>query len=323
MKNGCTSHDTIQEVDSTSLKELDSTSSCVVELHWQNEESIDLLFVLSICFAIHDDKWADRYTLQRYNCYFISWAIITITMRKSAVCRAVFNTGEVQNGVLELEQGLQLKLERELEQGLQLELERALEQALERKRVRVLELNRALELERKPAQELDWTLEWARAERVHALWAERAQALRVLRVLRALRPERAGELVGELARKLAEELARVVAGVMARELAGALAQELAGALAQELAGVLAQEREKMRELVGGLARELVQGRVPEWAQERVGGWAQEWANGLGQIPLVLGLRKKIALAKTLSSRQVVFVISLLYSLIYSNIAWRV
>ena len=34
--------DTIQEVDSTSLKELDSTASCVVEYHWQIEESIDL-----------------------------------------------------------------------------------------------------------------------------------------------------------------------------------------------------------------------------------------------------------------------------------------
>ena len=95
MKKGCIAHDTIQELDSTSLKELDSTSSCVVELQWQNGESIDLLSVLSICFAIRNDKWADRYTLQRYNCYFLSWAIISITMRKSVVCRAVFDTREV------------------------------------------------------------------------------------------------------------------------------------------------------------------------------------------------------------------------------------
>jgi hypothetical protein len=93
MKFGCITYDTIQELDSTSLKKLDSTSSCVVELHWQGIETIDLLFVLSICSAIHNNKWADRYTLQCYNCYFLSWAIIGITMRKSAVCGAVFDTG--------------------------------------------------------------------------------------------------------------------------------------------------------------------------------------------------------------------------------------
>jgi hypothetical protein len=95
MKTGCMAYDTIQELDSTSFEELDSTSSCVVELHWQGkerEETIDLSFILCICFAIHSDKLADRYTLQRYNCYFLSWVIIGITMRQSAVCGAVFNT---------------------------------------------------------------------------------------------------------------------------------------------------------------------------------------------------------------------------------------
>jgi len=52
MKNGCTAHDTIQEVDSNSLKESDSTSSCVVEFRWQSEEAIDLLFVLVARFLL-------------------------------------------------------------------------------------------------------------------------------------------------------------------------------------------------------------------------------------------------------------------------------
>ena len=65
MKAGCIAYDTIQELDSASFKELlDSTSSCVVELHWQGKETIDLLFLLSICFVIHSDKLAHRYTLQ-------------------------------------------------------------------------------------------------------------------------------------------------------------------------------------------------------------------------------------------------------------------
>ena len=73
------------------MKELDNTSSCVVELHWQseNKKSIDLLFVLSVCFVIHDDTRAGRYSLQCYNCYFVLWAIIEITMWKSVVCGAV------------------------------------------------------------------------------------------------------------------------------------------------------------------------------------------------------------------------------------------
>ena len=80
MKAGCTAYDTIQEVDS--LKDLDSTSHCVIELNWREEPTIDLLFIISICFAIRNNKQADRYTLQCYNCYFLSWAIIVITMRK-------------------------------------------------------------------------------------------------------------------------------------------------------------------------------------------------------------------------------------------------
>jgi len=52
-------------------------------------------------------------------------------------------------------------------------------------------------------------------------------------------------------------------------------------------------------------------------EERV----REWAHSLGRIPLVLGLGRDPGLGKTFSSRQVVFVVSLLYGLIYSNIAW--
>ena len=215
MKTGCMAYDTIQELDSTSFEELDSTSSCVVELHWQGkerEETIDLSFVLCICFAIHSDKLADRYTLQRYSCYFLSWVIIGITMRQSAVCGAVFDTV-----------------------GLGLELEpapaRALGQSLEPKPVLALgELERPRRLELGP----------------------------------------------ELERELALELA----------------------------------------LGPGLALERVSERERAQRLEQ----ARGWAHGLGQIPLVLGPIKNFALAKTVPSRQVHFMISLLYSLIRFNVA---
>lgn len=72
MKEGCTAYDTIENIDLISLKELDGTYDCEVELHCGGEQTIDLLFVISICFRVHNDKWARRYTLQRYNCYFLS-----------------------------------------------------------------------------------------------------------------------------------------------------------------------------------------------------------------------------------------------------------
>ena len=166
MKIGCIAYDTIQEVESNSLKQLDSASSCVVELHWQGEETIDLLFVLSICFAIYNDEWANRYTLQRYNCYFFSWAIIEITMRKSVVHGTVFNTPQLARGlerVLRVLLRVQLRARvQELEQELVLVREwvlvreRELEQVLEREK----ELERVLKLEREQAREWkEW--EWA------------------------------------------------------------------------------------------------------------------------------------------------------------------
>jgi hypothetical protein len=261
MKIGCIAYDTIQELDSTSLKELDNTSRCVVELRWQGTETIDLIFVLSICFAVQNDTLADRYTLQRYNCYFLSWAIIGITMRKSVVRGAVFNTSRPARGLV---RGPALERERELE--LELELEWELERELE------LELEQALKLKRELERELMLVRELER-ERVLVLVRER---------------ERGWELDLERAWKRKRAL--------------------------ELDLEWAQERARERELE--LELELEQA----WKQERALGLeqAQEWAHGLGQIPLVLGPMKYFALPKT--SRQVRLMTSLLYGLIYFNIA---
>jgi hypothetical protein len=274
MKNGCTAHDSIQEVDS----ELDNTSSCVVELHWQSEseESIDISFVLSICFAIRNDKWADRYTLQRYNCYFLSWAIVAIIMRKSAVCGAAFSTGIMPSCMDELERALELELERTLEWVLALEAEReARVPSLEAKRAYVRARVRVRELAEELARGLGRELVWYLAPR-----REQGDL--------ALRGELVGELVGELGRDLGRDLARDLG----------------------------------RELVREWARDWTREWVREWAQEWARKWAWEWTRGLGQIPLMLELWRNPAFAKIVSSRQVVFMISLLYGLIYSNIAWR-
>jgi len=51
MKSGCTAYDTIEEVRSNKLKELDRTSGCVVELHWQGGQTID--FILAFVFKYY------------------------------------------------------------------------------------------------------------------------------------------------------------------------------------------------------------------------------------------------------------------------------
>jgi len=81
MRAGCKPYDTIQAVDSRSWREIEKASDCVVELTWYEKPKVDLLFVLSICFALRQDEHAKQYTLQRYNCYFLSWAIIMMVVR--------------------------------------------------------------------------------------------------------------------------------------------------------------------------------------------------------------------------------------------------
>jgi len=83
MKRGCKAYDTVEAVGQRSLKRLETMSDCVVELHWKNTQILDLLLVLAICFAIREDKFAKRYTLQRYNCYFLSWTIVMIALRNT------------------------------------------------------------------------------------------------------------------------------------------------------------------------------------------------------------------------------------------------
>ena len=84
MRAGCKPYDTIQAVESRSLRELEKVSDCMVEVHWHGKPTIDLLFILSICFALRQDESAKQYTLQRYNCYFLSWTIIMAVVRKMA-----------------------------------------------------------------------------------------------------------------------------------------------------------------------------------------------------------------------------------------------
>ncbi|CAE6450474.1 unnamed protein product [Rhizoctonia solani] len=76
---GSEAHDTIHEV--ARLDEINATSECLVEL--RPNGTIDLSFILSICFSIRSDPKTQRYNLQRFNCYFFSWTIASIVARHS------------------------------------------------------------------------------------------------------------------------------------------------------------------------------------------------------------------------------------------------
>ncbi|KAF8672816.1 hypothetical protein RhiXN_01313 [Rhizoctonia solani] len=76
---GSEAYDTIHEV--AGIDEINSTSECLMELCPNGK--IDLSFILSICCSIRSDPKTQRYTLQRFNCYFFSWTITSIVARHS------------------------------------------------------------------------------------------------------------------------------------------------------------------------------------------------------------------------------------------------
>ncbi|KAH7343171.1 hypothetical protein B0J17DRAFT_764402 [Rhizoctonia solani] len=79
--NGSDAYDTIHEL--TNIDGMDSESECLVRLQFNG--TIDLSFLLFICFHIRSDPKTQRYTLQRFNCYFFSWTIASVLARHSVI----------------------------------------------------------------------------------------------------------------------------------------------------------------------------------------------------------------------------------------------
>jgi hypothetical protein len=289
MKDGCTAYDTIEEVLPTSLKDLFGISDCVVELRWRGEQCIDLLFILSICFRIRNDKWASRYTLQHYNCYFLSWIIIVIVARhtttwedelNTALRRDVWAEGFHDWSVMqrlgwarnmssgqELDPDLELELDRqrmrdrrrkqELEQELEPELEAELELIrkilLERQRVRQLKE----ELERRREQQRKLELKWYRQLKRRQQTQEREQRRPQWQQQREC--ERELVVVREREQELKRELVQVEADARAQmrkrsqmlaQVLGHIPLVLGWELAQGWKHKKANVRETLRELLG-------------------------------------------------------------------------
>ncbi|KAG9094932.1 hypothetical protein FS749_011510 [Ceratobasidium sp. UAMH 11750] len=66
-------------VNRAELLEIEYSTNWEIRLNLPVE--IDVLLILSACFAIAQDKLARNYALREYNCYFFSWTIVILITR--------------------------------------------------------------------------------------------------------------------------------------------------------------------------------------------------------------------------------------------------
>ncbi|KAG9076917.1 hypothetical protein FS749_011235 [Ceratobasidium sp. UAMH 11750] len=60
-------------------RDIYNNSDRVLRIHFP--EGQDLITILGICYGVQELEDTRKYTLTRYNCYFLSWTIITIAAR--------------------------------------------------------------------------------------------------------------------------------------------------------------------------------------------------------------------------------------------------
>jgi hypothetical protein len=80
---GITAEDTAHVIqkDESHYKEIYAKSDLLLRLYFPQGQ--DLLTILGICYGVQHDEHARAYTLLRYNCYFLSWTIVTATVRRT------------------------------------------------------------------------------------------------------------------------------------------------------------------------------------------------------------------------------------------------
>lgn len=79
-KSGSVAQDLADIYPADYLDALNRESEVLLEVNFQEE--VDLMHVLEICYNIQKDDRARTYTLQRYNCYFFCWCVLTVLTRE-------------------------------------------------------------------------------------------------------------------------------------------------------------------------------------------------------------------------------------------------
>ncbi|KAF8757663.1 hypothetical protein RHS01_03606 [Rhizoctonia solani] len=100
---GCIAHDIIQWFpapsywDSAEFKEPNETI-CQVDF----ARSFDVLDVLAICYSIQCHETCSRYTLQRYNCYFLCLTILAVLVRRVGEWEGLLTTDSAWCSIVDL-----------------------------------------------------------------------------------------------------------------------------------------------------------------------------------------------------------------------------
>ncbi|KAG8700700.1 hypothetical protein FRC09_005806, partial [Ceratobasidium sp. 395] len=81
---GCPAHDLIQWLSSPDYEVFSakSPSERIAEINLGQE--FDILDVLAVCYSMQNTKKCCRYTLQRYNCYFLCLTVLVVLTRRVA-----------------------------------------------------------------------------------------------------------------------------------------------------------------------------------------------------------------------------------------------
>ncbi|KAG8742479.1 hypothetical protein FRC10_001375 [Ceratobasidium sp. 414] len=86
---GIEAEDTVRVLSKADFefKELEQTSKLLLRVHFPQGQ--DLIVILATCYGILADERAGRYTVTQFNCYFLSWAILITTARRTVDWSAV------------------------------------------------------------------------------------------------------------------------------------------------------------------------------------------------------------------------------------------
>ncbi|KAG9075625.1 hypothetical protein FRC06_009979 [Ceratobasidium sp. 370] len=66
-------------VEPSTWPRLEQQTACEVDLYLEGD--MDILAILSACYGISRDNYAQNYALLQYNCYFFSWTILAVVAR--------------------------------------------------------------------------------------------------------------------------------------------------------------------------------------------------------------------------------------------------
>jgi hypothetical protein len=80
MRDGCEAVDTIEMISSKA----DLPPSNIVASFEPSNPTLDCIFILRICYILKQEYWStQRYSLQKFNCYFLSWTVFMLYTRQS------------------------------------------------------------------------------------------------------------------------------------------------------------------------------------------------------------------------------------------------